>query len=176
MGAAVPGDAAAAWLSWELVDRQGGGTVPSVLWWDCSLCVLWWDCSLSVLLLDCSLHAVLGLFSLCAFLQDKRRRYSMMHSQESGSSVFFHSQEEGAGLESWNHSRDSEGSCPTKRSPDRLGVGRDPGGESDTDTGQVFLSTCPCLSNQTSVPAPPIILPDFYMSSAAKSWRSLQER
>ncbi|KAF4801403.1 von Willebrand factor A domain-containing protein 5B1 isoform X5 [Turdus rufiventris] len=66
---------------------------------------------------------------------DKRRRYSMMHSQESGSSVFFHSQEEGAGLESWNHSRDSEGSCPTKRSPDRLGVGRDPGGESDTDTG-----------------------------------------
>uniref|UniRef100_A0A8C4TLE1 von Willebrand factor A domain containing 5B1 n=1 Tax=Falco tinnunculus TaxID=100819 RepID=A0A8C4TLE1_FALTI len=26
---------------------------------------------------------------------DKRRRYSMMHSQESGSSVFFHSQEEG---------------------------------------------------------------------------------
>ncbi|NXQ31587.1 VW5B1 protein, partial [Alaudala cheleensis] len=43
---------------------------------------------------------------------DKRQRYSMMHSQESGSSVFFHSQEEGAGLESWNHSRDSEGSCP----------------------------------------------------------------
>ncbi|NWH89275.1 VW5B1 protein, partial [Aegithalos caudatus] len=65
---------------------------------------------------------------------DKRRRYSMMHSQESGSSVFFHSQEEGAGLESWNHSRDSEGSCPTERSPEHLGVGRDPGGESDTDT------------------------------------------
>uniref|UniRef100_U3K7K3 von Willebrand factor A domain containing 5B1 n=1 Tax=Ficedula albicollis TaxID=59894 RepID=U3K7K3_FICAL len=39
---------------------------------------------------------------------DKRRRYSMMHSQESGSSVFFHSQEEGAGSESWNHCRDSE--------------------------------------------------------------------
>ncbi|NXH02519.1 VW5B1 protein, partial [Loxia leucoptera] len=51
---------------------------------------------------------------------DKRRQYSMMHSQESGSSVFFHSQEEGAGLESWNHSRDSEGSCPTERSPDHL--------------------------------------------------------
>ncbi|XP_039940680.1 von Willebrand factor A domain-containing protein 5B1 [Hirundo rustica] len=66
---------------------------------------------------------------------DKRRRYSMMHSQESGSSVFFHSQEEAAGLESWNHSRDSEGSCPAERSPDHLGVGRDPGGESDTDTG-----------------------------------------
>ncbi|NWW63329.1 VW5B1 protein, partial [Ifrita kowaldi] len=60
---------------------------------------------------------------------DKRRQYSMMHSQESGSSVFFHSQEEGAGLESWNHSRDSEGSCPTERSPDHLGVGRDPEGD-----------------------------------------------
>ncbi|NWI80153.1 VW5B1 protein, partial [Dryoscopus gambensis] len=60
---------------------------------------------------------------------DKRRRYSMMHSQESGSSVFFHSQEEGAGLESWNQSRDSEGSCPAEGSPDHLGVGRDPGGD-----------------------------------------------
>ncbi|KAM6046311.1 von Willebrand factor A domain-containing protein 5B1 [Chlamydotis macqueenii] len=66
---------------------------------------------------------------------DKRRRYSMMRSQESGSSVFFHSQEEGAGMESWNHSRDSEGCCPADRAPDHLGVGRDPGGESDTDTG-----------------------------------------
>ncbi|KFQ44495.1 von Willebrand factor A domain-containing protein 5B1, partial [Nestor notabilis] len=61
---------------------------------------------------------------------DMRRRYSMMRSQESGSSVFFHSQEEGAGIESWNPSRDSEGCCP-----DRLVVGREPGGESDTDTG-----------------------------------------
>ncbi|NXF83088.1 VW5B1 protein, partial [Sclerurus mexicanus] len=66
---------------------------------------------------------------------DKRRRYSTMRSQESGSSVFFHSQEEGADVESWNHSRDSEGSCPAERSPDHLGVGRDAGGESDTDTG-----------------------------------------
>ncbi|KFQ11212.1 von Willebrand factor A domain-containing protein 5B1, partial [Haliaeetus albicilla] len=66
---------------------------------------------------------------------DKRRRYSMMRSQESGSSVFFHSQEEGAGMESWNHSRDSEGCCPAERAPDHLVVGRDPGGESDTDTG-----------------------------------------
>ncbi|KAM6240865.1 von Willebrand factor A domain-containing protein 5B1 isoform 2-T2 [Porphyrio hochstetteri] len=66
---------------------------------------------------------------------DKRRRYSMMRSQESGSSVFFHSQEEGAGVESWNHSRDSEGCCPAERGPDHLMVGRDPGGESDTDTG-----------------------------------------
>nr|XP_009940072.1 PREDICTED: von Willebrand factor A domain-containing protein 5B1 [Opisthocomus hoazin] len=66
---------------------------------------------------------------------DKRRRYSMMRSQESGSSVFFHSQDEGAGVESWNHSRDSEGCCPAERAPDQLVVGRDPGGESDTDTG-----------------------------------------
>ncbi|XP_068271137.1 von Willebrand factor A domain-containing protein 5B1 [Nyctibius grandis] len=66
---------------------------------------------------------------------DKRRRYSMMRSQESGSSVFFHSQEEGAGVESWNHSRDSEGCCPAEHAPDLLGVGRDPGGESDTDIG-----------------------------------------
>ncbi|NWV18488.1 VW5B1 protein, partial [Origma solitaria] len=60
---------------------------------------------------------------------DKRRQYSMMRSQESGSSVFFHSQEEGAGLESWDHCRDSEGSCPAEHSPDHLGVGRDPGGD-----------------------------------------------
>ncbi|OPJ86225.1 von Willebrand factor A domain-containing protein 5B1 [Patagioenas fasciata monilis] len=66
---------------------------------------------------------------------DKRRRYSMMRSQESGSSVFFHSQEEGAGMESWNHSRDSESCCPAERGPDQLVVGRDPGGDSDTDTG-----------------------------------------
>lgn len=65
----------------------------------------------------------------------------MMRSQESGSSVFFHSQEEGAGVESWNHSRESEGCCPAERAPDRLGVGREPGGESDTDTGQIFLCT-----------------------------------
>ncbi|NXX50887.1 VW5B1 protein, partial [Tricholaema leucomelas] len=48
---------------------------------------------------------------------DKRRRYSMMRSQESGSSVFFHSQEEAAGTESWNHSRDSESCCPTEADP-----------------------------------------------------------
>ncbi|NXF93022.1 VW5B1 protein, partial [Eubucco bourcierii] len=48
---------------------------------------------------------------------DKRRRYSVMHSQESGSSVFFHSQEEAAGMESWNHSRDSESCCPTEADP-----------------------------------------------------------
>ncbi|XP_032842521.2 von Willebrand factor A domain-containing protein 5B1 isoform X3 [Tyto alba] len=43
--------------------------------------------------------------------------------------------EEGAGVESWNHSRDSEGCCPAERAPDHLAVGRDPGGELDTDTG-----------------------------------------
>ncbi|XP_068772235.1 von Willebrand factor A domain-containing protein 5B1 [Struthio camelus] len=66
---------------------------------------------------------------------DKRRRYSMMRSQESGSSVFFHSQEEGVGTESWNYSRDSEGCCPSERTADHLLVGREPSGESDTDTG-----------------------------------------
>ncbi|XP_052547748.1 von Willebrand factor A domain-containing protein 5B1 isoform X1 [Tympanuchus pallidicinctus] len=57
---------------------------------------------------------------------DKRRRYSTMRSQESGSSVFFHSQEEGTGAESWSY---PEG-CST---PDQLVAGRDPSGESDTD-------------------------------------------
>ncbi|XP_031469125.1 von Willebrand factor A domain-containing protein 5B1 [Phasianus colchicus] len=67
---------------------------------------------------------------------DKRRRYSTMRSQESGSSVFFHSQEEGTGAESWNY---PEG-CST---PDQLAAGRDPSGESDTDAGQapVFLTS-----------------------------------
>ncbi|XP_035200721.1 von Willebrand factor A domain-containing protein 5B1 [Oxyura jamaicensis] len=63
---------------------------------------------------------------------DKRRRYSMMRSQESSSSVFLHSQEEGASAESWSY---PEGCCPAERAPDQLAVGRDPGGESDTDTG-----------------------------------------
>ncbi|KFV69275.1 von Willebrand factor A domain-containing protein 5B1, partial [Dryobates pubescens] len=72
---------------------------------------------------------------------DKRRRYSMMRSQESGSSVFFHSQEEGAGLESWNHSRDSESCCPTECGPNHLAVGRDPEGESDTDTELILSPT-----------------------------------
>ncbi|KFO98895.1 von Willebrand factor A domain-containing protein 5B1, partial [Calypte anna] len=65
---------------------------------------------------------------------DKRRHYSMMRSQESGSSVFFHSQEEGADGESWNHSRDGESYCPAEHGPHHLVVGREPGGESDTDT------------------------------------------
>ncbi|OXB77281.1 UNVERIFIED_CONTAM: hypothetical protein H355_002273 [Colinus virginianus] len=57
---------------------------------------------------------------------DKRRRYSTMCSQESGSSVFFHSQEEGTAAESWSY---PEG-CST---PDQLAVGRDLSRESDTD-------------------------------------------
>lgn len=55
----------------------------------------------------------------------------MMRSQESSSSVFLHSQEEGASTESWSYPEGAE------RAPDQLAVGRDPGGESDTDTGQV---------------------------------------
>ncbi|NXG40308.1 VW5B1 protein, partial [Dromaius novaehollandiae] len=56
---------------------------------------------------------------------DKRRRYSAMRSQESGSSVFFHSQEEGAGAESWSYSRDSEGCCVSEADPLSLGAGAD---------------------------------------------------
>ncbi|NXL90968.1 VW5B1 protein, partial [Alectura lathami] len=70
---------------------------------------------------------------------DKRRRYSTMRSQESGSSVFFHSQEEGASTESWSY---LEGCCPAEHAPDQLAVGRDPGGESDTDTGTDARASC----------------------------------
>uniref|UniRef100_A0A674KAY0 von Willebrand factor A domain containing 5B1 n=1 Tax=Terrapene triunguis TaxID=2587831 RepID=A0A674KAY0_9SAUR len=66
---------------------------------------------------------------------DKRRRYSMMHSQESGSSVFFHSQEEGAGSDSWSYPKDSEGGLPSERTPDLLVVGGELRRESDPDTG-----------------------------------------
>ncbi|XP_053865303.1 von Willebrand factor A domain-containing protein 5B1 [Malaclemys terrapin pileata] len=66
---------------------------------------------------------------------DKRRRYSMMHSQESGSSVFFHSQEEGAGSDSWSYPKDSEGELPSERTPDLLVVGGELRRESDPDTG-----------------------------------------
>ncbi|XP_077693499.1 von Willebrand factor A domain-containing protein 5B1 isoform X2 [Eretmochelys imbricata] len=66
---------------------------------------------------------------------DKRRRYSMMHSQESGSSVFFHSQEEGASLDSWSYPKDSAGGLPSEQTPDLLVVGEEPRRESDPDTG-----------------------------------------
>ncbi|KAM9370148.1 LOW QUALITY PROTEIN: von Willebrand factor A domain-containing protein 5B1 [Phaethornis superciliosus] len=62
------------------------------------------------------------------------RCYSMMRSQESDSSVFFHSQEEEAEGESWNHSRDVGKDTPTEHGPHHLVVGREPRGESDTDT------------------------------------------
>ncbi|XP_019355584.2 von Willebrand factor A domain-containing protein 5B1 isoform X1 [Alligator mississippiensis] len=66
---------------------------------------------------------------------DKRRRYSMLHSQESGSSVFFHSQEEGPGADGWSYAKDSELGFPSDRTPELLVVGGEPGRESDTDTG-----------------------------------------
>uniref|UniRef100_A0A8C5RRG9 von Willebrand factor A domain containing 5B1 n=1 Tax=Laticauda laticaudata TaxID=8630 RepID=A0A8C5RRG9_LATLA len=62
---------------------------------------------------------------------DKRRRYSMLHSQESGSSVFFHSQEEGGGgLENWEITKDPpESGFPSERSSGEMGS------ESDIDSG-----------------------------------------
>ncbi|NWZ22905.1 VW5B1 protein, partial [Asarcornis scutulata] len=53
---------------------------------------------------------------------DKRRRYSMMRSQESSSSVFLHSQEEGASTESWSY---PEGCCPAEPHPLSLRAGTD---------------------------------------------------
>uniref|UniRef100_A0A8C0EWM1 von Willebrand factor A domain containing 5B1 n=1 Tax=Bubo bubo TaxID=30461 RepID=A0A8C0EWM1_BUBBB len=52
---------------------------------------------------------------------DKRRRYSMMRSQESGSSVFFHSQEEGAGLETAGCTPDLV-ACPSDPLSHRAGT------------------------------------------------------
>uniref|UniRef100_A0A8D0G6Z9 von Willebrand factor A domain containing 5B1 n=1 Tax=Sphenodon punctatus TaxID=8508 RepID=A0A8D0G6Z9_SPHPU len=72
---------------------------------------------------------------------DKRRRYSMLHSQESGSSVFFHSQEEGTSMDSWSFPKDSEGGFPSERTPDLLVVGGDSGRESDVEAGQRAYST-----------------------------------
>ncbi|XP_042333662.1 von Willebrand factor A domain-containing protein 5B1 [Sceloporus undulatus] len=67
---------------------------------------------------------------------DKRRRYSMLHSQESGSSVFFHSQEEGAPSDNWSSSKDPESGFPLERSPELLEIsGADLGSESDVDSG-----------------------------------------
>ncbi|XP_063001377.1 von Willebrand factor A domain-containing protein 5B1 [Elgaria multicarinata webbii] len=66
---------------------------------------------------------------------DKRRRYSMLHSQGSGSSVFFHSQEEGSASDNWASAKDPESGFPSERSPDLLGTAGDPGSESDVDSG-----------------------------------------
>ncbi|XP_074831844.1 von Willebrand factor A domain-containing protein 5B1 [Carettochelys insculpta] len=73
---------------------------------------------------------------------DKRRRYSMMHSQESGSSVFFHSQEEGPGSDSWSSPKDLEGGLPSEKTPDLLVVGDELGRESDTDPGLDLKASC----------------------------------
>ncbi|XP_048374579.1 von Willebrand factor A domain-containing protein 5B1 [Sphaerodactylus townsendi] len=66
---------------------------------------------------------------------DKRRKYSMLYSQESGSSVFFHSQEEGSTAEHWASPKDSESGLPSDRAPELLGIGGDLGSESDLDSG-----------------------------------------
>ncbi|KAL8198579.1 UNVERIFIED_CONTAM: von Willebrand factor A domain-containing protein 5B1, partial [Gekko kuhli] len=66
---------------------------------------------------------------------DKRRKYSMLYSQESGSSVFFHSQEEGSTTDHWNSPKDSESGFPSDRTSGLLGIGGDLGSESDLDSG-----------------------------------------
>ncbi|XP_066493804.1 von Willebrand factor A domain-containing protein 5B1 [Tiliqua scincoides] len=66
---------------------------------------------------------------------DKRRRYSMLHSQESGSSVFFHSQEEGGAADPWGYGKDSESGFPSEQTPELLDVGGDLGSESDLESG-----------------------------------------
>ncbi|XP_053136849.1 von Willebrand factor A domain-containing protein 5B1 isoform X2 [Hemicordylus capensis] len=60
--------------------------------------------------------------------RDKRRRYSMLHSQESGSSVFFHSQEEGGAAD-----KESESGFPSERTSELLDIGGDLGSESDLE-------------------------------------------
>uniref|UniRef100_A0A8C5QBS1 von Willebrand factor A domain containing 5B1 n=1 Tax=Leptobrachium leishanense TaxID=445787 RepID=A0A8C5QBS1_9ANUR len=60
---------------------------------------------------------------------DKRRRYSMMHSQESGSSVFFQSQEDSSGSGSSKGHQD--GGLPLAPSTEFLASREDPLGEPD---------------------------------------------
>ncbi|XP_069466473.1 von Willebrand factor A domain-containing protein 5B1 [Ambystoma mexicanum] len=66
---------------------------------------------------------------------DKRRRYSMMHSQESGSSVFFQSQEDSAGSDGFRCTRESGDDLP-KRSMDFLLVSEELPTDSEIDSGQ----------------------------------------
>lgn len=75
--------------------------------------------------------------------QDKRRRYGMLHSQESGSSVFFHSQEEGCATDGWGFGKDSESGFPSEKTPELLGADGDLGSETDMDPGQ-FPSSSSC--------------------------------
>ncbi|XP_029433912.1 von Willebrand factor A domain-containing protein 5B1 [Rhinatrema bivittatum] len=62
---------------------------------------------------------------------DKRRRYVMMHSQESGSSVFFRSQEESAGNDDWKGPREDG----PDRTPEFLAVTDDLARDSELDSG-----------------------------------------
>ncbi|KAJ7306553.1 hypothetical protein JRQ81_009916 [Phrynocephalus forsythii] len=66
---------------------------------------------------------------------DKRRRYSMLHSQESGSSVFFQSQEETGPSDNWGSAKDPESGFPSEKAPGLLEISGDLGSESDTDQG-----------------------------------------
>ncbi|KAL7978539.1 hypothetical protein Chor_005521 [Crotalus horridus] len=100
---------------------------------------------------------------------DKRRRYSMLHSQESGSSVFFHSQEEeeeggsgggggggGGGLENWEVTKDPGSGFPSERSSGEMGS------ESDIDSGLDSVTTSQRRAYSTSQVAdwePPQKLP-----------------
>ncbi|KAM4704490.1 von Willebrand factor A domain-containing protein 5B1 [Rhinophrynus dorsalis] len=61
---------------------------------------------------------------------DKRRRYSMMRSQESGSSVFFQSQDDSSGSGSSKGQQDA--SFPLEQSSEFLGVKEGTAGESDS--------------------------------------------
>ncbi|KAJ1142521.1 hypothetical protein NDU88_008835 [Pleurodeles waltl] len=65
---------------------------------------------------------------------DKRRRYSMMRSQESGSSVFFQSQEDSAGSDGMRWPRESGDGLPD-RSLDLLHVTEEQPTDSDVDIG-----------------------------------------
>lgn len=145
-GAVVAKGAGAACLSWELVDRDCGGT-----------------CSLSVLprrtrggsTARCIPRSRAALFSFTP-----RRRE-----------------------QAWRAGTTPEtrrGPAPLSAPPTTWAWAGTPG-ESRTRTRVRFSSVhvgglMPCLSNQAPVTAPPVFLPDLHMSSAAKSWRSLQER
>lgn len=64
----------------------------------------------------------------------------MLHSQESGSSVFFHSQEEGSAADPWVCGKDLESGFPSQQTPELLDIGGDLGSESDLETGEFPFS------------------------------------
>lgn len=88
----------------------------------------------------------------------------MLHSQESGSSVFFHSQEEGGAADPWGSGKDSESGFPSERTPELLDIGGDLGSESDLESGELPLSlgmfTC-----SLRLTAPPILILDCFHGS-----------